>query len=377
MSSLSTNTRAEALNPAVPRPIHAGSGPVRPSVDNDGEHIQVADYPAYRLCVAPMMDCTDRHDRMLLRQCSQHALLYTEMLTAKALIHGDREYLLGFHPEEHPVALQIGGSEPEEMAAAAQIGASFGYDEINMNVGCPSDRVQSGRFGACLMKEPQRVADCVDAMSAAVSIPVTVKCRTGVDDTDSYEHLQHFVEVVSGAGCERFIIHARKAWLSGLSPRQNREIPPLRYDVVGRLQAQFPELTLVLNGGIISMDDVEEHLATFPGVMVGREVYRNPYFLALADQRIFNASRPVPTRHDVVHRLLPYVERQLSSGTRLSAISRHMVGLFQGQPGAKRWRRHISEQAHRKGAGIEVLTDALALTGPTTSASPALANQAG
>lgn len=329
-----------------------------------------APFAAHRLSVAPMMDCTDRHYRMLARQCTRHTLLYTEMVTARAVIHGDREHLIGFHADERPLALQLGGSEPEDMGRAAAYGAQFGYDEVNINVGCPSDRVQAGRFGACLMKEPERVAECVAAMRAASAVPVTVKCRIGVDELDSFEHLTHFVSTVAAAGCERFAIHARNAWLQGLSPKQNREVPPLRYDVVARLRDCFPALTVLLNGGIQALDEAERHLQSFDGVMIGRAAYRNPYLLAEADHRIFGRPTLIRSRHEVVRRLLPYIDRQLTRGTRLSAITRHLVGLFQGQPGAKRWRRYISEHAHRPGAGTEVLERALEVTMPGSQTSP-------
>ena len=325
--------------------------------------------PAYRFSVAPMMDCTDRHDRMLLRRCSRRALLYSEMLTARALIFGDREHLLGFHPDERPVALQVGGSEPEEMGRAAAYGAEFGYDEINMNVGCPSGRVQAGRFGVCMMREPERVADCVQAMIAAVrgQVPVTVKCRIGVDHRDSFEALCDFVAKVADAGCKRLIVHARKAWLNGLSPKQNRDVPPLRYDVVAKLKSEFPELAVALNGGITSLSQAHHHLRTFDGVMIGRAAYRQPYLLAEVDREVFGEVTPGPSRREVVLGLLPYIEAELHRGTRLAAITRHMVGLFQGQPGAKQWRRYLSEQAPRPGAGVEVLQEALRRTAMTAA----------
>jgi tRNA-dihydrouridine synthase A len=309
-----------------------------------------------------MMDCTDRHDRYFLRQISRHALLYTEMLTADAVIHGDRERLLGFDAAEHPVALQLGGAEPAKMAEAARIGADWGYDEININVGCPSDRVQSGRFGACLMAEPDTVAACLAAMRAAVEVPVTVKCRLGIDDRDDYGFLRAFAERMAAAGCETLIVHARKAILSGLSPKQNREVPPLHYDRVYRLKRELPDLQVIINGGIASLDEAEAHLAQVDGVMLGRAAYHDPYLLAEVDRRLFADVHPVASRRDVALAMLPYIEAQRHAGVRLNAITRHMMGLFLGQPGARAWRRYLSENACRADAGEEVVRDALALT---------------
>ena len=318
--------------------------------------------------VAPMMDCTDRFDRYFLRLMSRRTLLFTEMLTANAVIHGDRSKLLAHHLDEHPVALQLGGADPKLMAESAAIGEDFGYDEINMNVGCPSDRVQAGRFGACLMAEPSTVAECVNAMSVATGVPVTVKCRIGVDEHDSFEALVAFVEQVVAAGCKHLYVHARKAWLKGLSPKENREIPPLKYDVVARLKPLFPSLPISLNGGIETLDEAEQHLRTFDGVMIGRAAYRNPYLLAEVDQRLYGDSWSPGSREEVVERMLPFIEEQLREGVRLGTISRHMVGLFLGQPGAKSWRRHISENAHRPGAGTDVLIEALQKVAAATPA---------
>jgi tRNA-dihydrouridine synthase A len=312
----------------------------------------------HRLCVAPMMDWTDRHCRFFHRLLSPHALLYTEMVTAPAVLHGDRERLLGFDPAEHPVALQLGGSEPHELAAAARVGESLGYDEINLNVGCPSDRVQSGRFGACLMREPALVADCIAAMRAAVSIPVTVKCRLGVDEQDEYEDLERFVETVRATGCNVFVVHARKAWLEGLSPKENREIPPLNYARVYRLKGDFPELTIIINGGIASVADVHEHLQHVDGVMLGRTAYHEPYRLAEIEHEIFGT--PLPDRDAVLAQLKPYVDAHLARGDRLQHISRHILGLYQGLPGARVYRRTLSERAHRADAGYEVIEQAIA-----------------
>lgn len=308
-----------------------------------------------KLSIAPMLDWTDRHFRFFARLITRHTRLYTEMVTTGALIHADPERFLRFDAAEHPVALQLGGSDPAEMALCARLGEERGYDEININVGCPSDRVQSGRFGACLMAEPALVAECVAAMKEAIAVPVTVKTRIGIDDRDSYEELTAFVDAVTGAGCDALILHARKAWLQGLSPKENREIPPLRYDIAERLKQDFPRLPLVLNGGIGNLTEALAHLASMDGVMIGRAAYHDPWMLALADQRIFGDPSPAPTRHQVLDLYLPYVERQLAAGTPLHAMTRHILGLFQGQPGARAWRRSISENAHRPGAGPELL----------------------
>jgi tRNA-dihydrouridine synthase A len=310
------------------------------------------------ILVAPMMDWTDRHCRYFMRLLSPSALLYTEMVTAAAIHHGDHESILAFDEAERPVALQVGGSDPVLMAEAARRGAEFGYEEININVGCPSDRVQSGQFGACLMARPDVVADCVRAMRAEVAVPVTVKTRIGIDDQDNYDFLRRFVDAVADAGCTKFVVHARVAILEGLSPKQNRSIPPLRYEHVFRLKREMPELEIVLNGGITQLEQVEAGLAQVDGVMIGRQAYHDPYFLA----RIENHLRPgwqLPERRNVVERMLPYVDRELARGERLGRITRHMLGLFAGEPGARAWRRYISENAFQKGAGKEVLIDAL------------------
>jgi tRNA-dihydrouridine synthase A len=311
------------------------------------------------LSVAPMLDWTDRHCRFFLRLLTRHTLLYTEMVTTWAVLQGDRERLLAYDPAEHPLALQLGGSEPGELARCAGIAAEFGYDEVNLNVGCPSDRVQSGRFGACLMAEPDLVAECVAAMRAAVNLPVTVKTRIGIDGRDSYEELVDFVARVAMGGCEVFVIHARKAWLNGLSPKENRQIPPLRYEIVHRIKRDFPGLTVVLNGGLTDLDQVAEQLRQVDGVMIGRAAYENPYLLAGVDRRFFGSSAPPSSRHQVIRALLPYVEAQLRQGTPLHCMTRHILGLFQGVPGARAWRRHLSERACRHGAGVEVLEAAL------------------
>ena len=309
--------------------------------------------------VAPMMDWTDRHCRYFLRHVAPHVRLYTEMITTAALIHGDRERLLAYDACEHPLAVQLGGSEPDALARCARWAQEWGYDEVNLNVGCPSDRVQSGRFGACLMLEPERVADSVRAMCEAVTIPVTVKCRTGVDERDSYADLSDFVGRLVEAGLQRIIIHARKAWLQGLSPRQNRAVPPLHYERVYRIKADFPQLQVDVNGGIDDIAAIAEHLRNVDGVMLGRAAYHNPWLLAGVESRLCPDTRGAVTRHQVVEAMLPYIETQLGRGVRLQQIVRHMLGLFQGQPGAKAWRRTLSERAHVKGAGVEVVESAL------------------
>lgn len=318
-------------------------------------------FPARRLSVAPMLEWTDRHCRYFLRLLTRHTLLYTEMVTTGALLYGKGDYL-AFNEAEHPLALQLGGSEPDALAQCARMAELRGYDEINLNVGCPSDRVQNGRFGACLMAEGQRVADCIAAMRSVASIPVTVKTRIGIDDHDSYEFLCEFIQTVAErGGCDTFIIHARKAWLSGLSPKQNREIPPLDYPRVYQLKRDFPGLTLVVNGGVKSLDEALAHLQLLDGVMIGREAYQNPGVLAQADSRIFGAAAdPFDHMAAVVEGMLPYIEHELAHGTYLSHITRHMLGLFQGIPGARQWRRHLSENAHRPGAGTAVVEQALA-----------------
>ncbi len=308
-----------------------------------------------------MMDWTDRHCRYFHRLLSRRAHLYTEMITADAVIFGDRDRLLSFDQSEHPVALQLGGSDPQKLADAAAIGAECGFDEINLNVGCPSDRVQEGRFGACLMKEPKLVARCVSAMRSATTRPVTVKCRIGVDDQDSEAGLQNFIDEVANAGCSTFIVHARKAWLDGLSPKQNREIPPLNYERVYRLKAARPELTIIINGGITGLDDTSTHLSHVDGVMIGRAAYQRPYLLAGVDRQVFGETNAAPQREEVLRRLVPYVERHIASGGRLNNITRHILGLYHGEPGARAFRRHLSEHATGVDADIHVLQYALSI----------------
>jgi tRNA-dihydrouridine synthase A len=308
-----------------------------------------------------MMDWSDRHCRYFWRLLTKNALLYTEMVTTGALIHGDRQRFLHFNPEEHPLALQLGGSDPADLARCARWAEQWGYEEVNLNCGCPSDRVQSGMFGACLMARPQLVADCVAAMSGSCALPVTVKHRIGIDDMESYQQMLDFVQPLAAAGCKTFIVHARKAWLQGLSPKENREIPPLNYDWVYRLKRENPELEVVINGGINSLEGCERHLRQVDGVMLGREAYQNPFMLAQVDQRLFGGKLPVAGREEILLQLLPYVERELSRGCQLNHISRHILGLFQNVPGARRFRRHLSENAYKPGAGIEVLERALSL----------------
>jgi tRNA-dihydrouridine synthase A len=314
---------------------------------------------SHRFCVAPMMDLTDRHARYFLRLLSRRALLYTEMITTGALIHGDAARFLAHDPAEHPVAIQLGGSEPADLARCARMAEDAGYDEVNLNVGCPSDRVQSGRFGACLMAEPELVGECVAAMHAAVRIPVTVKTRIGIDRDESTERLYRLVDAVRTAGCATLIVHARKAWLDGLSPKENREIPPLRYDVVHALKRAHPELEIVLNGGLTALDQCRDHLRGLDGVMLGREAYYNPWLLAGVDPELFGEPPPLRSRREAVQRLLPYLERETARGTPVAAVTRHLLGLYHGMPGARLWRRTLSENAHRPGAGPALLVEAL------------------
>ena len=306
-----------------------------------------------------MMDYTDRHCRYLLRLLSPRSLLYTEMVTAQALAHGDVERLLGFSEFEHPVALQVGGSDPEALARAARLGEQYGYDEINLNVGCPSERVQSGSFGACLMAEPALVAQCISAMRAVVNIPVTVKCRIGIDDRDDYAFFEDFVLTVRDAGVDVFIVHARKAHLKGLSPKENREIPPLRYDVPARLKAEHPELTIVLNGGLKTAGQVREWLPRFDGLMLGRQAYQEPYLMAELDAELLGPGFVPPPREQVAEQYADYVERMLAAGHRLPALMRHVLGLYSGLPNARSWRRFVTEQGRQPGAGAGVLRDSL------------------
>ncbi|MDV7106198.1 tRNA dihydrouridine(20/20a) synthase DusA [Vibrio sp. TH_r3] len=317
-------------------------------------------YASSRFSVAPMLDWTDRHCRYFHRLMTKESLLYTEMVTTGAIIHGKNDFL-AYNQEEHPVALQLGGSNASDLATCAKLAQERGYDEINLNVGCPSDRVQNGRFGACLMAEPDLVADCIKAMKDVVGIPVTVKTRIGIDDLDSYEFLCDFITKVNQqGGCVDFTIHARKAWLSGLSPKENREIPPLDYDRAYQLKQDFPYLNISLNGGIKTLQDSVEHLQHLDGVMIGREAYQSPYILAQVDQLIFGSDEPVKKRTDIVREMYPYIEKQLEQGAYLGHMTRHMLGLFQSMPGARQWRRYISENAHKKGAGLEVVETALA-----------------
>lgn len=305
-----------------------------------------------------MMDCTDRHNRYFLRLISPHVLLYTEMITAMAIKHGDKNHLLKYHPQEHPVALQLGGCDPALLAEAAKVGEDFGYDEINLNVGCPSPRVSSGSFGACLMLEPKLVAECIAAMQHVVNVPVTVKCRIGVDDQDDYADLTNFINIVASTGCNTFIIHARKAWLKGLSPKQNREVPPLQYDTVHKIKQDYPNLNIMINGGIKSVADIKAQTGHVDGVMIGRAAYSNPYLLAEIEREIYG-NQQVLSRREVVLAMLPYVREQLANGIRLSSITRHLFGLFMGQTGAAFWRRYLSEHAYLNQSSEDVLIAAM------------------
>jgi tRNA-dihydrouridine synthase A len=315
----------------------------------------------HRFCVAPMMDWTDRHCRVFHRLLTRHARLYTEMLTTPAIIHGDRARLLGFDASEHPVALQLGGSDPRDLAETAKIGEDFGYDEINLNVGCPSDRVKDGRFGACLMAEPGLVADGVQAMKRAVKIPVTVKCRIGIDDQDPEISLDRLARAVVAAGSDALIVHARKAWLTGLSPKENRDVPPLDYDRVHRLKQAIADVPIIVNGGIASLTEAKAHLAHVDGVMLGRAAYQEPWRLLQVDTEFFGDAAGFAIMKDVFEAMTPYIERELAKGTRLHAITRHFVGAYHAVPGARAFRRHLAEYGVRPGAGIDVLRDAIAL----------------
>ena len=315
----------------------------------------------HRFSIAPMMDWSDHNCRYFWRLLTKQALLYTEMVTTGALIHGDRKRFLHFNREEHPVALQLGGSDPKDLARCARWAQEWGYDEVNINCGCPSDRVQSGMFGACLMGKPNLVADCVKAMMDSCDIPVTVKHRIGIDHMESYEQLLAFIEPVAVAGCSVFIVHARKAWLQGLSPKENREIPPLNYPWVYQLKKDFPHLTIVVNGGIQTIEECQDHLDHVDGVMLGREAYQNPWMLAQVDEALFGMDSPLKSRDDVIAELLPFAEQHLAQGGQLNHITRHILGLYQGIPGARKFRRHLSENAYKKEAGIRILAEAYAL----------------
>jgi tRNA-dihydrouridine synthase A len=316
------------------------------------------------IAVAPMMDWTDRHCRFFHRLLSPTAHLYTEMVTTGAILHGDRDRFLRFSEAEQPVALQLGGSDPDALAACARHGEAYGYNEINLNCGCPSDRVQAGRFGACLMAEPELVARCVGAMAEAVKIPVTVKCRIGIDESEEYSFLNNFVRQISDAGCQKFIIHARKAWLNGLSPKENREIPPLRYDIAKRIKDEYQTLEIMVNGGINTIEQIGAHLEAFDGVMIGREAYQNPWLLAEIGKEIQGSDRVI-SREAIALAMIPYVEEQrLKHGTPVKSITRHMLGLFNGLRGARQWRRYLSENAHADGTTGTVIEQALAAIQP-------------
>jgi tRNA-dihydrouridine synthase A len=308
--------------------------------------------------IAPMLDWTDRHERYFLRSISRHVFLYTEMVTTGAILFGDGEKHLRFNKAEHPVALQLGGADPDELSRCAKMAEQMGYDEINLNVGCPSDRVKSGNFGACLMMQPRRVADCVAAMKSRVSIPVTVKHRVSVDNHDTWEHLCEFIETVSAQGCDVFIVHARKAWLQGLSPKQNRDIPPLQYAVVHRLKSTYPEMQFIINGGFKTLAEARAQLGFVDGVMMGREAYHNPYILAQVDRLFFNDPHEILSRRQILENIKPYIECELEKGTRLNSITRHIMGLFHGEAGARLWRRYLGENATKKGADWSVVVAA-------------------
>ncbi|MEQ9234158.1 tRNA dihydrouridine(20/20a) synthase DusA [Coleofasciculus sp. E2-BRE-01] len=314
----------------------------------------------YPLSIAPMMDRTDRHFRYFMRQITRRTLLYTEMVTSAAIIHGDRDRLLGFSAEEKPLVLQVGGDNPLELAECARIAEGMGYDQINLNVGCPSDRVQNGNFGACLMAQPERVARGVEAMIKAVTIPITVKHRIGIDECDRYEDMANFVRIVSEAGCQHFSVHARKAWLQGLSPKENRMVPPLRYSDVHRLKQEFPQLFIEINGGFTSLEQVQEQLKFVDAVMIGRAAYDNPYLFAEADCQIFGEEGIPPTRQQVAEGMLEYIDHWVAKGLKLNKITRHILQLFSGQPGSRAWKRHLTEKSCILGAGSEVVREALA-----------------
>jgi tRNA-dihydrouridine synthase A len=329
----------------------------------------VCDRKTYPISIAPMMDLTDRHYRYFMRQITRRTLLYTEMVTSAAIKHGDKEYLLGFSPDENPIALQVGGDNPQDLAECARIAEAMGYDEINLNVGCPSDRVQSGHFGACLMKTPERVAECVAAMMAATKIPVSVKHRIGVDDLDRYEDMQNFVRILTGAGCQRFSVHARKAWLQGLSPKDNREVPPLRYGDVHRLKQEFPDLFIEINGGFTNLEQVHQQLQHVDAVMIGRAAYDNPYLFATCDREFFGEETAIRSRIEVAAAMIPYIDTWTAHGLRLHKITRHMLQLFHGQAGSRIWKRIITDKSCIAGAGSEVISEAIAAVVSSSQAS--------
>jgi tRNA-dihydrouridine synthase A len=315
-----------------------------------------------RFCVAPMLDWSDRHCRVFWRQLTTEAVLYTEMITTGALIHGDPERHLNFSDIEHPVALQLGGSDTEALAYSVALAEKWGYDEVNLNCGCPSDRVQNGFFGACLMSRPSLVADCVKAMKDVTALPITVKHRIGIDEQEGYGPLQDFVAAIAEAGTDAIIVHARKAWLQGLSPKENREVPPLNYDLVYQLKQDFPDLEIIINGGIQTLEDVSSQLSYVDGIMMGRSAYQTPYILGNVDSQFYSKDQQIATRGEIIRGLFPYIETELTQGTRLNHMTRHILGVFNGEPGGRLFRRYISEHAHRPNAGIEVLEHALQLT---------------
>ena len=324
----------------------------------------------WKFSIAPMMGRSDRHCRYFWRLLSSEARLYTEMITTGALIHGNSARLLKRNASDQPISLQLGGSNPKDLAKCSKLAEQKGFDEVNLNCGCPSNRVQSGEFGASLMLRPDRVVDCIDSMRTACSIPVTIKHRLGVDDMDSYEELENFVGLVSSAGCEVFIIHARKAWLSGLSPRENREIPPLNYPWIYRLKKEFPSLTIVLNGGITSMSEINTHLTHIDGVMLGRKAYEDPWFLAKVDSLLFKKTSSTKTRIEIIEKMIPYIKEEVSSGEKLNHITRHLVGLYKGEPGGRKFRRYLADYAHSKDADYKTLVEASVIAQKTLTNSP-------
>ncbi|WP_420798922.1 tRNA dihydrouridine(20/20a) synthase DusA [Neptunomonas antarctica] len=340
-------------------PIATSTNPASPATPVPLTTVATRDSVNRRFSVAPMMDWTDKHCRMFHRTLSKNALLYSEMVTTGALIFGDKHRHLAYNEGEHPVALQLGGGDPADLAKCARLAEEYGYDEINLNVGCPSDRVQNNMIGACLMEYPEKVRDCMSAMLDAATIPVTIKHRLGIDELDSDEHLHHFVDTVKASGCTTFIVHARKAILQGLSPKQNRDVPPLQYERVYQLKQLFPELEIILNGGVKTLDECQHHLQHIDGVMMGREAYQNPYILAEVDNRLYDDNHALMSRIESVEAYLPYIETQLKQDVYLNHISRHILNIFHGMPGGKQFRRLISEQAHKPGAGIEVIHQAL------------------
>ena len=362
-SFTSRPTSATKAGPSVSNDTaRSTSQPNKPTPQPMKDSKQVVNRRHHRFCIAPMMDWSDRHCRYFWRLLTKQSLLYTEMVTTGALLNGDRQRFLEFNSSEHPIALQLGGSDPKALATCARMAEDWGYDEVNLNCGCPSDRVQEGKIGAVLMAEPDLVADCVAAMNAACTIPVTVKHRIGIDQQDDYADMATFVKTVASAGCDTFIVHARKAWLKGLSPKENRQVPPLKYELVQQLKDNFPNLTVIINGGITTIDQSLQLLEGLDGVMIGREAYHNPYFLAEIDQKVFGENTPIPSRTEVLSGFVDYCSSEIARGNRLHHMSRHMLGLFAGEYGARAFRRYITENANQAGAGAQILLEAEKLT---------------